>query len=202
MNKSIFNIPFQHKDVNAKIVIGLERISEAFRVLLWEHAKKIGLSPIQIQILIFVAYHQENLCTVSHLAKEFNLTKPTVSDAVKVLKQKDMISKNKTTTDSRSYYISLTPKGTKSVAEIENFADPIKKQVDSFDTKEQESLFKTLSSLIYKLNRSGILSLQRTCYGCKFYEKKSKDSHYCHLIQTNLKDIDIRLDCPEFEEKS
>lgn len=200
MSKSIFDISFQHKDVNSKIVIGLERISEVFRALLWEHAKTIGLSPIQIQILIFIAYHKEDLCTVSHLAKEFNVTKPTISDAVKILEKKELIIKNKTSLDNRSYYISLTPKGQKSVSETENFADPIKKQLSVFDTQEQESLLKTINILIYQLNRSGILSVQRTCYACKFY-KKNKNHHYCNLIQTDLKDEEIRLDCNEFEER-
>ncbi len=201
MSKSIFDISFQHKDVTSKIVIGLERISEVFRVLLWEHAKTIGLSPIQIQILIFVAYHKEGLCTVSHLAKEFNMSKPTISDAVKVLEKKEMIFKNKTAPDNRSYFISLTPKGEKSVTETENFAHPIKKQLLHFNENEQESLLKTITTLIYQLNKSGIISVQRTCYACKFY-KKGKNNDYCNLIQTYLKNTDIRLDCPEFEEKS
>ncbi|GGX10260.1 MarR family winged helix-turn-helix transcriptional regulator [Aquimarina muelleri] len=200
MSKSIFDISFQHKDVNSKIVIGLERISEVFRSLLWEHAKLLGLSPIQIQILIFIAYHKIDLCTVSHLAKEFNVTKPTISDAVKILEKKEMIFKNKTASDSRSYYINLTPEGHKKVSETENFAAPIKKQLLHFNTEEQESLLKIINTLIYKLNQSGILSVQRTCYACKFYTK-DKSKHYCNLIQTNLKDTDIRLDCPEFEER-
>ncbi len=200
MSKSIFDISFQHKDTNSKIVIGLERISEVFRTLLWEHAKTVGLSPIQIQIIIFIAYHKEGLCTVSHLAKEFNVTKPTISDAVKTLEKKEMIFKSKTSTDNRSYYIGLTPKGQKNVSEAENFAEPIKKQLLSFNTKEQESLLKTINILIYQLNRSGILSVQRTCYACKFY-KKNKNNHYCNFIQTELKDADIRLDCADFEKR-
>lgn len=200
MSKSIFDISFQHKDINSKIVIGLERISEVFRTLLWEHAKTAGLSPIQIQIIIFIAYHKEDLCTVSHLAKEFNVTKPTISDAVKVLEKKEMIFKNKASTDNRSYYICLTPKGQKNVSEAENFADPIKKQLLNFDTEERESLLKTINTLIYQLNRSGILSVQRTCYACKFYEKND-NNHYCNFIQTELKDVDIRLDCTDFAER-
>ncbi len=200
MSKSIFNIPFQHNDLNSKIVIGLERISEVFRTLLWEHAKNIGLSPIQIQILIFIAYHKKGLCTVSHLAKEFNLTKPTISDAVKALEKKELITKNKIATDSRSYYISLSVKGKDLVSKTEDFANPIKKQLENFETSQQESLFQSIASLIYKLNRTGVLSVQRTCYACKFYEKGKKND-YCNLINTDLKSTDIRLDCPEFEEK-
>ncbi|MBW1298816.1 MarR family winged helix-turn-helix transcriptional regulator [Aquimarina litoralis] len=202
MNKSIFNIPFQHDDINAKTVIGLERISEAFRALLWEHAKEVKLSPIQIQILIFVAYHDDKLCTVSHLAKEFNLTKPTISDAVKVLELKEMISKNKTSADSRSYFISLTKDGKEKVSQTELFANPIKKQIAKLTTEEQESLFGTISTLIHKLNASGVITVQRTCYACKYYEVHNSNNGYCNLIQKDIVSKAIRLDCPEFEEKS
>ena len=85
MDKSVFNPDFQQKDISSKLVAGLERISEVFKVLLWEKAKQVSLSPIQIQILIFIAYHKQELCNVSHLAREFNITKPTVSDAIKIL---------------------------------------------------------------------------------------------------------------------
>ena len=91
MEGSIFNTKFQQNSITSKIVVGLERISEAFKGILWEHAKVIGLSPTQIQILIFIAYHKTKLCNVSHLAKEFNITKPTVSDAVRVLNNKKYI---------------------------------------------------------------------------------------------------------------
>lgn len=202
MNKSIFNIPFQHDDINAKTVIGLERISEAFRTLLWEHAKEVKLSPIQIQILIFVAYHDDKLCTVSHLAKEFNLTKPTISDAVKVLEQKEMISKNKTSADSRSYFISLTKGGQQKVSETELFANPIKKEISKLTIKEQESLFSTISTLIHKLHKSGVITIQRTCYACKYYESKDSNNGYCNLIKKDISSNTVRLDCPEFAEKA
>lgn len=200
MDKSIFNPKQQQKDISSKIVAGLERVSEVFKVLLWEKAKLVGLSPIQIQILIFIAFHKQNLCNVSHLAKEFNVTKPTVSDAVKILDKKGFIIKDYSNTDNRSYSISLSDSGNDLIAHTYDFSDPLKTQVNSFSTVELESLFSTLSQLIYKLNRHGILDVQRTCYGCKFYQK-NPDSDYCNLLQTELMNHEIRLDCPEFEKK-
>ncbi len=198
MSKSIFNPKNQQKDVSSKIVAGLERVSEAFKVLLWDKAKALGLSPIQIQLLIFVAYHKPELCNVSHLAKEFNITKPTVSDAVRILEQKKLIIKDFSPTDSRSYTIGLSTTGKKIVAETEDFANPLKTQLGHIEQNDLENLFTTVSQLIYQLNQSGILSVQRTCYGCKFYSH-TKRKDYCNLLNMELKQPDIRLDCPEFE---
>lgn len=201
MNDSTFNPKQQEKDISNKIVAGLERISEVFKILLWEKAKMVGLSPIQIQILIFIAFHKNNLCNVSHLAKEFNVTKPTVSDAVRILDKKGLIIKDFSSSDSRSYSISLSEFGTDIVAQTNDFSNPLKKQVDGFSQSELENLFGTLSQLIYKLNRNGILSVQRTCYGCKFYER-NQEVDYCNLLQKELLNKEIRLDCPEFKEKA
>ncbi len=200
MKKSTFNPAEQEKDISSKIVVGLERISEVFKLLLWEKAKLVGLSPIQIQILIFIAFHKQDLCKVSHLAEEFNVTKPTVSDAIKVLDKKGLITKDFSSPDSRSYSILLSDLGKGIVSQTSDFSTPLKKQVDNFSEPQLESLFDTLSQLIYKLNRTGVLSVQRTCYGCKFHEKKGTIDH-CNLLQKDLLKQEIRLDCPEYEEK-
>lgn len=201
MNKSLFNPDNQEVDLPGKIVAGLERISVAFKVLLWDKAKTLGLSPIQIQILIFISYHKRDICNVSHLAKEFNVTKPTISDAIRVLDKKEMIIKDYSSTDSRSYTIKLSPSGKEIVSKTENFANPLKTLLSDNEQTELESLFKILSKLIYKLNRTGVLTVQRTCFGCKYYSRSgSKD--YCNLLEKELLNTEIRLDCPEFEEKS
>lgn len=201
IDKSVFNPDQQQEDISSKIVAGLERISEVFKVLLWEKAKTVGLSPIQIQMLIFIAFHKQELCNVSHLAKEFNVTKPTVSDAIKILDKKGLINKDFSSTDSRSYSIGLSPSGKKIVSETNDFADALKIQIDTLGQADLDSVFKSLSELIYKLNRIGILTVQRTCYGCKFYQK-NQGSDYCNLLEKQLLNQDIRLDCPEFVEKT
>ncbi|WP_109299428.1 helix-turn-helix domain-containing protein [Aquimarina sp. AU474] len=187
-------------DLNSKIVEALGRISEVYKVLLWEHAKKLKLSPIQIQILNFIAYHDIDLCNVSHLAKEFNVTKPTVSDAIRVLVNKELLIKDFSSSDSRSYSLLLSKKGKDIVKETERFAEPVGKRLLSFSENDLTSLYGTLSTLIYQLNRDGILTVQRTCFGCKHYSKNGKN-HHCNLLQIPLLDSDIRIDCPEYAEK-
>ena len=200
MSNSIFNPEFQNQSTSSKIIVALERISEAFKALLWKKAKEFGLSPIQIQMLIFIAYHKQDLCNVSHLAKEFNVTKPTISDAVRVLLKKEYITKDVSNLDSRSYSILLTETGKNLIKQTEDFALPIKSKLDLLETSKQDDLFHSLSQVIYNLNQIGILTVQRTCYGCKFYENKNS-IHYCQLLNKPLKVSDIRVDCPEFNAK-
>ncbi|MFD2824358.1 MarR family winged helix-turn-helix transcriptional regulator [Lacinutrix iliipiscaria] len=198
MTKSAFNIKQQETNLTSKIVVGLERVSEAFKVLLWEHAKAIGLSPIQIQILIFIAHHKQEYCNVSHFAQEFNVTKPTISDAVKVLVNKGFVVKEYSSTDSRRYSVFLSDIGQDIVSQTEGFANPIQKELNKINHSDLEMLYKSITNLIYGLNKTGQLSVQRMCYSCKFYESINKN-HFCHYLNQKLNDKDIRVDCAEFE---
>lgn len=182
-------------------IIALERISEVFKTLLWEKAKVHGISPIQIKLLLFISGHAPELCNVSHLANEFNVTKPTISDAVKVLNKKGYLDKEYSETDSRRYTLALTETGNKLEQELDTYAHPLQTNLQRLPKAEVKALYTTLTQLIFQLNRSGILTVQRTCFACKFYNQ-TQSGHYCNLLQQPLVDHEIRLDCPEFESKS
>ncbi len=113
MNYSSFNLNEQNQKIESRIVVALERISEAFRVLLWNESKENSLSPIQIQILIFIHFHTSEKCKVGYLADEFNMTKATISDSVKVLLLKELVAKETDPVDTRSFSLSLTNEGKK-----------------------------------------------------------------------------------------
>lgn len=50
---SVFNPASQHGDVDAKIVAALERLGQAFRILLREKAREHNLSPIGAPFLVY-----------------------------------------------------------------------------------------------------------------------------------------------------
>jgi len=196
--ESIFDLEIQQNSTDAKIVAGLERISQVFKVLLWEKAAQFGLSPIQIQLLIFIRYHSKEKATVSYLAKEFNVTKATISETVKVLEKKNYIVKNSNTRDSRSYAIGLTDEGLKIVSSTENFTYPLTDSISTISQKEKIILWKNISSLLYELHLSQVIKVESSCYSCRFYTEKNKEKH-CSLMDLKLETQNIRLDCREHE---
>ena len=195
---SVFNLDNQNSDLDYKIVAGLERLSQVFRILLWEKAKEQRLSPIQIQLLIFIQHHSADKTTISYLAQEFNFTKPTISDAIKILEQKKLIQKTTDQTDSRSYTIRLTATGRKIVLETENFANPLAEIISKANSADKIVLWQNISNLILKLNKLEVISVQRTCFNCKHYSVQNK-THFCNLLNLKLLTKDIRIDCREFE---
>jgi DNA-binding MarR family transcriptional regulator len=195
---SVFNLDNQNANLDNKIVAGLERLSQVFRILLWEKAKEHSLSPIQIQILIFIRHHSADKTTVSYLAQEFNFTKPTISDAIKVLEQKKLIQKIIDKNDTRSYAINLTATGKKIVLETENFANSVTEIISKASDTDKIVLWENVSNLIVRLNKLEVISIQRTCFNCKHYSIKNKN-HFCNLLDLKLLTKDIRIDCGEFE---
>jgi DNA-binding MarR family transcriptional regulator len=196
--KSPFNLNRQNKKTESKIVVALERIAEAFRVLLWNESRENALSPIQIQILIFLLFHAEDQGRVSYLAQEFNLTKATISDSVKLLLQKGLIRKSDDPADTRSYVIRLTDEGRKIAQRSANFAAAIEKPLGSLPGEQKEIILSGLLKLIYELNRAGVITLQRMCFTCNHYQS-NQGRHYCRLLQSNLAETDLRVDCAEHE---
>ena len=197
MRQSIFDPDFQNRDSPAKIVAALERISETFKVLLWEKANEHALSPIQIQIVLFIAYHSAEQASVSHLAREFNVSKPTISDAVKVLHQKGLVKKLKNEVDKRAYTLSLTSKGRSVLANTHDFGEPIRILALTFSKRDQAHFLQMLNKMIYGLHNMNILGVQRMCLTCRhFLEMKHKN--FCRLLDQELESKDLRIDCPEF----
>lgn len=194
---NIFDPEKQHSQRDVKIVAALERISHAFKVMQLKEGKERNLSPIQMQILMFTHFHHEQLCTVSYLAREFDITKATISDAVKVLIQKGLAEKTMDDMDSRSYYIKPTLAGKQEIKAMESFGAPVLQSLENISDSEKKDLLHSLLQVIKYLNKAGVITIQRSCHNCKFYEYRST-GHHCNLLKADLEDTDIRLDCPEF----
>jgi len=166
--------------------------------MLREKAKAYGISPIQIQILLFVSKHRLDLCNVSYMAKEFSVTKPTVSDAVKVLIKKKFLIKDFSPIDNRRYNLALLNKGMSAIEDLNKYASPIISALTKLNDKDKAKLFESLTNIILELNQAGIILVQRFCYNCQFYEGDKKNNHFCNLLNEKLKGNEVRLDCNEF----
>ncbi len=201
---TVFNPHYNSINTSSKIVVAFERISEAFRVMLWQASKSTGLSPLQIQILTFLAFHPPAQRKVSYLAEEFNMTKPTVSDAIKSLEEKSLVAKEPSLSDSRSYTINLTEKGQALAQQTSIFANKFTSALSSMPPIEQEFLLEHLLLIIQTFHKEGILTIQRTCFSCTYYERhpmRSAESQhsYCSLLDIPLQAYDVRLDCPHHQ---
>ena len=198
MKKSAFDLNYQNTSIESKIVASLEKISQAFRVLLWQESKEYSLSPIQVQVLIFLLNHSEEKRKVSYLADEFNMTKATISDTIKSLEQKQLIKKENEPNDTRSYIIHLTTKGKNIANKTALFAQQLQIPIGKLHNGDKENLLLSLIDIIRHLNKAGIITIQRMCFTCSYYQTTNGgQKHFCKLLNQELQTTELRVDCPE-----
>jgi DNA-binding MarR family transcriptional regulator len=200
MNKSPFQLDHQNKSTESRIIAALERISQAFRVLLWNESKEFALSPIQVQVLIFLLHHSEEKRKVSYLADEFNMTKSTISDTIKALDQKGLINKTTERQDSRSYVIHLTKKGIDIAERTSVFTRELQIPIDKLHPDDKENLLLSLMGVIHHLNRTGVITIQRMCTTCVHYKPADgRQPHFCKLLNKKIENSELRIDCPDHQ---
>ena len=196
---SIFSLPDQHDSIDAKIVAGLERLSQTFRFLMWEKGKEFGLTPIQMQCLVFIKYHEEEFCRGSLLAREFEVTPVTISQALKTLTEKGYISRKSSTDDARIQTLYLTPAGRKITLRVEGWANELTDHIALLSAQKKEEALGFILQLIESLYNQGVMTSARQCTTCRFFRPDGKESFYCKLLEKKLQKRDLRIDCPEHE---
>lgn len=193
---SSFDPKLQILHTESKIIVALERISEAFRVLLWQESKESALSPIQLQMLIFLIFHEKEKCKISYLAREFNMTKATVSDSVRMLLEKKLVEKIPDPSDARSFALQLTQEGEKRAQKATGFAGAVEQPLRALSRDTKSLLLDSLLHIIQHLVKADVITVQRMCYNCAHFDRVAGEK-YCQLLGSSLESDNIRIDCPE-----
>ena len=200
---SVFDRSAQHDDVDSKVIAAIERIGETLRALLRAEARAQGVSPIQAQILVFLA-SRDSRTRVGELAAEFGVTAATVSDALGSLEKKKLACRKSDPEDARALRVVPTAKGRRVAARLESWADPVRDLLPGeTDAGNKEVTLGVLLELIASLDRGGLLSRARVCPSCRFFRpevhRSRTNPHHCALLDAPLGPATLRLDCPEHE---
>jgi DNA-binding MarR family transcriptional regulator len=202
-SESSFHLPTQHGDVDAKLLAGLERLSQLFRGLLWERAHEHGLSPIQARVLLDLRYRVEEGRRVGALAEQFRLTAATVSDALTALSDKGLVEKTPDPDDRRARVVQLTETGTEAAEALSTWAEPVREQLRGLGAERKTEAMALLMDLISALEEADLISRTRMCRTCRFFDRDAHDDpdapHHCNFLERPLSPGDLRMDCPEHE---
>lgn len=193
INNNVFS-PFG--GMNQKIIAAFERISQGLRTLSWNTGKEIQLNPVQIQLIIYLLKHDQQKNTVTQLAKEFNVSKASISDTITALAKKDLVSRLQAGFDSRNVSIVLTSSGRLMAVQADAYANTLLVAMERIPVKDREHLFGTLGDIILALHQAGVFPVQRMCQTCQFHEIKD-NAHYCNLLDQQLSVTALQIDCNE-----
>ena len=75
------------------------------------------------------------------------------------------------------------------------------KKLGSLPEDQKKDILTGLLKVIYQLNKAGVITIQRMCYTCSYYQHENNE-HFCNLLQSKLASKELRIDCPEHEFKS
>jgi DNA-binding MarR family transcriptional regulator len=171
--------------------------------LLRERGKVRGLSPAQIQTLLFLKYARPGVRTIGGLADRLVVSYATASDVADALERKRLLQRNPLPTDQRVVMLALTEQGEHESAMLEDVLDEIENAVAALPDTDQEALVRATQSIIRYLQVRGYVKVYEMCWGCQFFRRNAhpddpRGPHHCAYVDAPLPEQNTYLECPDF----
>lgn len=192
-------------DMEDTIILTIEKLSRAWRYLLWDWGKKYGLTPLQIQVIAYLSPGSGKTSCITEIAKEFDLSKPTVTETIHSLEKKKLVSRIISPRDRRGYAIFLSPAGKKMVEKLSSWKIRVKERIEKISYEKKENALIFLMELIVSLKESGIIQEGRTCINCGNFIQDAYPgsllSHFCKFQDRPVSNSQLRINCERYTEK-
>lgn len=182
---------------------GLLRISQILGGALNALAGSRGLSALQLQIL-WLLERRDGTETVGNLARRFMISAATVSDSLRVMAEKGLITKSRQRRDSRTVDVAITALGREAVAAATALHERLNRIIAEWDETRRIDLRAALFALIAGLQSDSPTLHDRMCVTCRHFAINcdlNSDSapYYCRSLSGPLRATDLRFDCPLYE---
>jgi len=188
--------------LDRKVADALARIAVVMRAESWEDFGAEGLNPTQGQILLLLKRRSQPL-RLSEIADELSVTAATVSDSVKALAEKSLVSKRRSAEDGRALALKLTKRGEQLVGQHDEEATTLHQVLKTLPAEEQTMLYTTLLRVIRELQREGKIPVARMCVTCRYFRPSVHNNrsrpHHCALVDVAIGNRTLRNDCPDHE---
>ncbi|AME23413.1 MULTISPECIES: MarR family winged helix-turn-helix transcriptional regulator [Burkholderiaceae] len=190
------------EQATGRVTHGLLRLSTAMRSQAWEWAEGAGLTPTQGEILVLLMQRRGPM-RLGEIARETALTAATTSDAVSTLESKGLVEKRRALDDGRALAVRLTARGRTAAKKALVWPEFLTKAVGTLKADEQTQLYRSLLKTIRQLEVVQQIPPHRMCLSCTHLEASKnpkKTPHHCNLLNIDMGDTDLRLDCSVYEE--
>jgi DNA-binding MarR family transcriptional regulator len=166
-------------------------------VLARRGAERHELSSTQMRVLVWLYVGPPPSARSTALARELNVSDPTVSDAVAALLRKKLVARRRDPLDGRSQQLVLTPSGRRIAATVSRWTAPAEVAASRLDRADAETLLDSLIKLIAKLHDAELLPVSRACSTCAQLEilDSQHRKYWCKFYDTALPVSELRVDC-------
>jgi hypothetical protein len=128
-------------------------------------------------------------------------TKGTVSQTLKVLEKKRLLSKLPDENDKRVSHLKISAKG-KQLLKQSVPTPMFIKACEELSHKDQLQIEAGLKLLLTTLLQANSMKSFGVCHSCRYNSKTDVGSYFCNLVQQALSVDDIQLICKEHENET
>jgi DNA-binding MarR family transcriptional regulator len=186
-----------------QLLIGLTRLGQAVRLSSWHNAGPAKLTPLQADILVFLAGDPRPR-RQGEIVTALASTAPTVSDAVRALAGKDLVARQRDAVDSRAVVLALTEAGRTEAARLAVIPEPLGLALAALGEADVAAMLRGTTAMIRVLQEQRAIPVSRTCVTCRFYRplahpESTERPHHCAFVDAAFGDGELRVDCPDHE---
>ncbi len=176
----------------------VERLSELLRVDARQAGAAHGLLPVQLEALHYLSICNRYSDTPMAVTEYLGQTKGTVSQTLKVLEKKALISKNPDKNDKRVAHLKVSAKGKWLLSQ--SIPTPMFiKACEDLSADAQSQIEASLSQLLTAVLQANSLKSFGVCRSCRYNSKTEAGGFFCNLVQQPLSGNDVQLICREHE---
>lgn len=200
---SIFDPAQRSESLPARITTAFYRISQAMNRLLRVRGEAAGLSPAQIQALLFLQYARPGVRTIGGLAERLGATYATTSGVADALERKRLIRRKPLAEDKRTVTLTLTAEGAREAVSVEDVLGEVEAAIASLPEAEQAALERAAQVIVRRLQEAGHVQVYEMCWGCSFFQRDAhpadpRGPHHCAFVDAPLPVANTYLECPDF----
>jgi DNA-binding MarR family transcriptional regulator len=173
----------------------IERLGNLLRSDSRRSGANYGLQPVQLEVLHYLSVCNRYSDTPMAVTEYLGQTKGTVSQTLKVLEKKELLSKHADSRDKRMTHLKLSSKG----EELIQNTIPSPLFVDACEQlngSSQKQIVDALKTLLQTIQRTHGMKSFGVCHSCQ-YNKQTDAGYFCNLTREALADEDIQLICRE-----
>lgn len=181
-----------------RIAAGLHKIGLAMKQQAWQQANEEGLSATQGQILAALVTH--GALTASELSQRIGVTLPTISDAVRVLADKQLLVKAPDPRHPRASLLTPTARGARLGGRARSWPEFMAAAVAELTAEEQRAFFAGVVKMIRALQEQQLIAVAELCVTCVHFRPNVRAGaapHHCALVDAPLASDQLRLECPD-----
>lgn len=196
----MFNANDRRTNRAARVSMALFRISQAIKKITQMDSDEAGLSPLQIQTLLFIFHTRPDMASIGHLANAIGASHVTAVKIVNGLMDKGLAAKEKHPVDKRITTLLLTTSGEELVGRLGKWGDRLEASLQGMSEEAMGQLETGLGGIVHALRNEGYLAVAEPCAGCMHFQPNSgsaAEPHYCKMINRYLSEEQSLKECPE-----